>query len=228
MKDILQHINSVDGVLGSALCSYKGEVLVHAFPPLIDAASIKKVASLTVECLHGLQVSQTLELLDWRYSNGRILVKAFPEAMLYLLCANSINIQVLSITLNLAVKKLKEKLISEQPAALGLPGAGEPVSDDSPLLMSISHLADKQASASFDSLGMVAVSQPTSLYISDFYKTPFKKLTLTNVTAGTSGTFPVMVMKDMDMQYNGTVVVGPGIEKKLKVSEGDKVEVKIG
>lgn len=227
MKDILQHINSVDGVLGSALCSNNGEVIAHAFPPLIDADSIKKVASLTVECLHGLQVSQTLELLDWRYSNGRILVKAFPEAMLYLLCANNINIQVLSITLNLAVKKLKEKLISEQPAALGLPEAEKPVADESLLRMSISHLADKQASASFDSLAMVAVSQPTSHYISDFYKTPFKKLTLTNVAAGTSGTFPVMVMKDMDMQYNGTVVVGPGIEKKLKVSEGDKVEVKI-
>jgi hypothetical protein len=94
--------------------------------------------------------------------------------------------------------------------------------------MKITHLANKQASASFDSLGMVAVSQPTSQYISDFYKAPFKKLTLTNSAAGTSGTFPVMIMKDMDQQYDGTVVVGPGIEKKLKVSEGDKVEVRIG
>ncbi len=94
--------------------------------------------------------------------------------------------------------------------------------------MSISHLANKQASASFDSLGMVAVSQPTSQYISNFYNTPFKKLTLRNAAAGTSGTFPVMVMKDMELQYDGTVVVGPGIEKKLKVSAGDKVEVQIG
>ena len=94
--------------------------------------------------------------------------------------------------------------------------------------MNISHLANKQASASFDSLGMVAVSQPTFQFISDFYKTPFRKLTLTNIAVGTSGTFPVMVMKDMDQQYDGTVVVGPGIEKKLKVSEGDKVEVRIG
>ena len=36
-----------------------------------------------------------------------------------------------------------------------------------------------------------------------------------------------MVMKDMDQQYDGTIVVGPGIEKKLKVFEGDSVEVKI-
>lgn len=234
MRDILQHIKSVDGVIGSALCSRRGELLAHAFPPLIDEASIKKVASLTVECSHALQISQTLNLLDLRYSNGRILVKAFPGAMLFLLCANSINLQILSITLNLAVKKLKEKLISDTPEAhetlqtSGKSDAGESAAGDGLLLMSISHLANKQASSSFDSLGMVAVSQTTAHYISDFYKTPFKKLILTNVASGTSGTFPAMVMKDMDMQYNGTVVVGPGIEKKLKVREGDKVEVKIG
>jgi predicted regulator of Ras-like GTPase activity (Roadblock/LC7/MglB family) len=228
MKDILQHINSVDGVIGSALFSHKGDVLVHAFPALIDAASLKKAALLTLECSHGLQISQTLELLDLRYSDGRILVKAFPGAMLFLLCTNGINLQVLSITLNLAVKKLEAKLLSEAPAASGQSSVEDSGSSDGLLRMNISHLANKQASASFDSLGMVAVSQPTSQYISDFYKTPFKKLTLTNTAAGTSGTFPVMVMKDMDQQYDGAVVVGPGIEKKLKVSAGDKVEVKIG
>ncbi len=110
MKEILQHINSVDGVIGSALFSHKGDVLAHAFPALIDAASLKKAASLTLECSYGLQISQTLDLLDLRYSDGRVLVKAFPEALLFLLCANNINIQVLSITLNLAVKKLEAKL----------------------------------------------------------------------------------------------------------------------
>ncbi|MGB9080637.1 MAG: roadblock/LC7 domain-containing protein [Desulfuromonadaceae bacterium] len=228
MKDILQHINSVDGVIGSALFSRKGDVLVHAFPALIDAASLKKAASLTLECSHGLQISQTLDLLELRYSDGRILVKAFPGALLFLLCANSINLQVLSISLNLAVKKLEAKLLSEAPAAAPQFAREDSGSGDGLLRMNISHLANKQASASFDSLGMVAVSQPTSQYISDYYKTPFKKLTLTNSAAGTSGTFPVMVMKDMDQQYDGTVIVGPGIEKKLKASEGDKIEVKIG
>jgi len=75
---------------------------------------------------------------------------------------------------------------------------------------------------------MIAISQPTSAYISEFYKTPFKKLTLTNTAAGTSGTFAVMVMKDMDPQFDGTIIIGPGIEKKLQVNEGDKIEVKIG
>lgn len=228
MKDILQHINGVDGVIGSALFSSKGEVIAHAFPPLIDAASLKKAASLTLECTHGLQISETLDLLDLRYADGRALVKAFPGAMIFLLCANSINLQVLFITLNLAAKKLEAKLQSEtppEPVAPVAPVVEAPVSPDGQLRMAISHLANKQASASFDSLGMIAVSQPTSQYITDFFKTPFKKLTLTNSAAGTSGTFPVMVMKDMDIQYDGTIVVGPGIEKKLKVSEGDKVVV---
>jgi len=228
MKDILQHINSVDGVIGSALFSPKGEVLAHACSVLIDEASIKKVASLILECTHGLQVSQTLDLLDLRYSDGHIIVKAFPGALLFLLCANSINLQVLSITLNLAVKKLESKIPSEATAVPQQPvGADSGVHDDT-LRMNISHLADKQASASFDSLGMVALSLSSSQHISDFYSTPFKKLILTNTTAGTSGTFPVIVMKDMGQQYDGTVVVGPGIERKLKVSEGDTVEVKIG
>lgn len=228
MKEILQQINSVDGVIGSALCSHKGEVLAHAFPPLIDADSLKKVAALTMDYSNGLQIAQTLDTMELRYSDGRVLVKALPEAMLLLMCANSINLQVLSITLNLAIKKLKTKLlgdISERPAAPAVEAAG---SGGDVLQIKIGHLADKQVSASFDSLGMVAVSQPTYHYISDFYKVPFKKLVLTNAVAGTSGTFPVMVMKDMDMQYNDIIVIGPGIEKKLKVSEGDKVEAKIG
>jgi hypothetical protein len=228
MKEILKHINSVDGVIGCALFNQKGEVLVHALPALIDAASLKMAASLTLECTHGLQTSQTLELLDLRYSDGRVLVKAFPGGMIFLLCANSINLHVLSISLNLAIKKLDAKL-SDEAAPESAPSVVKAsAADDGLLWMKISHLANKQASASFDSLGMVAVSQSTFQHVSDFYKTSFKKLILTNAATAKSGTFPVMVMKDMDPQYDGTVVVGPGIEKKLKVSEGDKVEVKIG
>lgn len=165
-----------------------------------------------------------------RYADGRVVVKKFPGAMLFLLCAKNINLQVLAITLNLASKKLEAKL----PAAAdgtspdSAPSAtGAPEHTDGILRLRIRHLANKQASASFDSLGMVALSQPTAQYITDFYKSGFKKLTLVNAVAGTSGSFPVMVMKDMDQQYDGMIVVGPGIEKKLKVLEGDSVEVKI-
>ncbi|MDD2897883.1 MAG: roadblock/LC7 domain-containing protein [Desulfuromonadaceae bacterium] len=228
MKEILLQINNVDGVIGSALFSPDGTVIADAFPALIDATSLKQAAALTKECTHGLQISDALDLLDFRYADGRILIKTFPGAVIFLLCTNSINLKVLSITLTLAVKKLETLLQDNSPASPEPTAAGSTESDDGVLRMSISHLANKQASASFDSLGMIALSQPTSQYISTFFNTSLRKLTLVNVAAGTSGTFPVMVMKDMDRQYDGTVIVGPGIEKKLKVSEGDKVEIRIG
>jgi predicted regulator of Ras-like GTPase activity (Roadblock/LC7/MglB family) len=232
MQDILQYINNVEGVIGSAVFSDKGEVYAHAFPSLIDAATLKKAAALTLECTYGMQIEQTLDMLDLRYAEGRILVKSFPGAMLCLLCAKNINLQVLFITLNLAVKKLESLLpkpekpaVSEQQqdGIIALRGAASGV-----LKLSISHLANREAGSSFDSLGMVAISQPTFKYITEFYKAPFKKLKLVNEATGMSGIFPVMVMNDMDQQYDATIIVGPGIGKKLKVLEGDKVEVTLG
>jgi predicted regulator of Ras-like GTPase activity (Roadblock/LC7/MglB family) len=227
MQDILRYINSVEGVIGSAVFNDHGVVIDHAFPPLIDTNSLKTAVGVVLECAHGLQVTRSLDILDLRYAEGRFIIKAFPGALLCLLCAKNVNLQVLTITLNLAVKKLEALLqISVEPAEKAAPA--EEAVDGSILRLSISHLANRDASKSFDSLGMIAVSQPTSAYIGEFYKTAFKKLTLTNTTAGTSGTFPVMVMKDIDQQFDGTIIVGPGIEKKLQVSEGDKVEIKIG
>ncbi len=234
MQDILRHINSIDGVIGSAVFSETGTLLSHAFPPLVDAAALKSSAELIIECTHGLQIAQSVEALDMRYADGRIIIKSFPGAFLCLMCAKTINLQVLFITLNLAVKKLESLAPSSQSQSAAPDEAphqsttiAEESGDGSTLRLKISHLANRDASSSFDSLGMIAVSQPTSSYISDFYKSPFKKLLLTNTTAGTSGTFPVMVMKEMDPQFDGTIIVGPGIEKKLKVSEGDKIEVKL-
>lgn len=225
MQDILRYINSVEGVIGSAVFNENGAVVDHAFPPIIDSNSLKAVAGLVLECSHTLQIAQTLDLLDLRYAEGRIIIKTFPGALLCLLCAKNVNLQVLTITLNLAVKKLEALLPT---AAESVAASAEEAVNDSILRLRISHLANRDASKSFDSLGMIAVSQPTSAYIGEFYKTAFKKLTLTNTSAGTSGTFPVMVMKDIDQQFDGTIIVGPGIEKKLQVSEGDKVEIKIG
>jgi predicted regulator of Ras-like GTPase activity (Roadblock/LC7/MglB family) len=233
MQDILRYINSVEGVIGSAVFDEHGAPVDQAFPPIIDSTSLKSAAGLALECIHGLQIAQSLDILDLRYTEGRIIIKAFPGALLCLLCAKNINLQVLTITLNLAVKKLEPLLptaaatTATASAPVTAAAADEP-GDSSILRLRISHLANRDASSSFDSLGMIAVSQPTSAYISEFYKTPFKKLTLTNTAAGTSGTFAVMVMKDLDPQFDGTIIVGPGIEKKLKVNEGDKIEIKIG
>ena len=51
MQDILRYINSVEGVIGSAVFNEHGVVVDHAFPPIIDTNSLKTVAGLVLECI---------------------------------------------------------------------------------------------------------------------------------------------------------------------------------
>jgi predicted regulator of Ras-like GTPase activity (Roadblock/LC7/MglB family) len=118
MQDILRYINSVEGVIGSAVFNENGVVVAQAFPPLVDAYALKSFAGLVRECVHSLQVARSLDIIDLRYADGRIIIKTFPGALLCLLCAKNINLQVLTITLNLAVKKL-EPLLTAAAAPAG-------------------------------------------------------------------------------------------------------------
>jgi hypothetical protein len=64
------------------------------------------------ENLPGLQeITGGVRLIDFRFMNGRIVVKPIEGGCLVILCENTINLQVLVITLNVAVKKI-EKLLS--------------------------------------------------------------------------------------------------------------------
>ncbi|MBT1070625.1 hypothetical protein [Pelotalea chapellei] len=227
MQDILHHLESIKGVIGSAVFSEKGEVLSNSFPALIDPAAVQECGAYLLECVHGLQVSETLELMDLRYNDGRVIVKHCPGILICLLCTRNVNLQMLAITLNMAVKRL-ENAISSEPAPVDAPSAlHDSISKAGILRLPVAHLENREAAASFDSFGMIAISQNTGKQIRDFYNTSFKKLVLINNTTGTSGTFPVMVMPDMDLQYDGSILVGPGIEKKLKVNAGDRVEVRV-
>jgi predicted regulator of Ras-like GTPase activity (Roadblock/LC7/MglB family) len=114
MQDILRYINSVEGVIGSAVFDGKGAVIAHAFPPIIDADSFKEAAELVLVCVHGLQISLSLDILDFRYAEGRIIIKTFMGARLFLLCTRNINLPVLTISMNLAVKKLGPLLPTDQ------------------------------------------------------------------------------------------------------------------
>lgn len=230
MQEILKYIQSVEGVIGCAVFSEEGKVLTSAFPALIDQQTLAMAALQSVDLYSGLQIADTFEFIDLRYAEGRLLMKRIPGATLFLLCAKNINLHILATNLNLAAAKIEAALptmIQSQKTAPANPSPAVEVSDPNVLTLRISHLANREASASFDSLGMIAVSQPTSSYISDFYKLPFKKIMLTVTANGKSGTFPVMVMKDMEPSFDGTIIVGPGIEKKLSINEGEKVEVRI-
>lgn len=227
MQSILEQISALDGVIGTSLFNEQGQILAHACPPLLDTNQLCKAASTVIDCFHGLQIAQTAISLDMRFAEGRMLVRTLPGAFLCTLCAKNANFSMVNITLNLALKKLESMV----PKDGGAPAPGPkttqsgPVADTSGgLKLRIAHLHKGDASASFDQLGMIAVSQATAKQLSDFFGKSAKKVKLVTESGG-GGTFPFMIINDVELQYEGAIIVGPGIEKKLKANEGDPVIV---
>lgn len=217
MQTVLQQITAIDGVLGCSLYNDKGKILAAACPLILDDKQLGTAAGIILDCLHALQISQTVVGMDIRFSEGRLLVKPLAGAFISVLCSKNVNMSMVTITLNLALRKLVQMLPKpgEEPAPTA-------ASSSEGMKLKIAHIQKGDVGSSFDQLGMVAVSQGTAKQISDFFGKAGKKLKVTT-EFGEGGTFPVMVINDVEMQYDNALVVGPGIERKLKAVEGATV-----
>lgn len=229
MQSVLEHIKSVDGVIGCALFDNGGKVIAQAFPPLLADGDIKEAASLVHECLDKLRAVGRLEMMEMRYAEGRIIMKAFSGGLLYLLCTKNANQQLLLLTLAMAVRRL-DALVSKpqdnhwQEAEVITETASN--SETRCLCLQIGKPENREAATSLDSLGMIAVSRTTAAAIEEFYGTPLKKIRLTNRLTAESGLYPVMIMNNFTPQQEEMVIIGPKVEKKLHLSEGDAAEVR--
>ena len=111
MEEVLKQINTVSGTIGSMVCDDQGQLLAHVFPPLFDKSMLSSAVAALSENLSGLDdMTGGVKLTDFRYQNGRIIVKPIDGGCLVLLCETTINLQLLTISLNVAIKKL-EKLL---------------------------------------------------------------------------------------------------------------------
>ncbi|MBI5483141.1 MAG: roadblock/LC7 domain-containing protein [Deltaproteobacteria bacterium] len=118
MQTIMLGLKSVPGVMGSMLTDAQGNVLAHSFPAVFDQGTLKEVAAMINDNSLGLQeATGEVKLFDIRTELGRIIVKTLPRMFITVLCEPAVNLQLLMISLNVAIKKL-EKFTDEQMEAL--------------------------------------------------------------------------------------------------------------
>lgn len=221
MQTVLQQITAIDGVIGCSLYNEQGRILAAACPLILDEKQLATAAGTILDCMHALQISQTVQGMDLRFSEGRLLIKPLKGAFVNVLCSKNVNMSMVNITLNLALRKLEQMLPKPGEAPVAAPSAGVA---EGGMELRIAHIQKGDVGSSFDQLGMVAVSQATAKHISDFFGKTSKKVKVTT-ESGEGGTFPVMIINDVEMQYDDALVIGPGIERKLKAAEGAKVSI---
>ncbi len=233
MEQVLQQINTLPGVVGSLVTFADDRVAASAFPPIFDEPTIKDATGTLSAIRARLQLGASLDLLDLRYANGRILVKPLAGGFLLLLCTKEVNLQVLAISLNVAMKRLEKLVLGRDAEKVSEdrgtePSIPEPEAASGAMTLVAGHLAPAEADKGFDQLGMVAMNQTTAHRVSSFFGSGnFKKVTLFNDANGKSGSFPVMVVNDDESRYDGMAILCRAIEKKLDAKAGDQLRVEI-
>lgn len=224
MDAILQKLNAVPGVIGSLVCNRDGAAVAWAFPPLFDITILEGVSAAVSDPAGGVPgAAGTADLLDFRYGDGRVIVRPLQDAFVLLLCTRKVHLEVLTISLNVAQAKLEPLLVAPRDipstAAAAVPGLLE---------LAVCHLADAAKGSSFEQFGMAALTPATSRLISSFYGGgSFKRLKLTNRAIGSSGVFPVMIVNDNDSSSDGKIILCRSIEKRLGAAEGAGLLVEI-
>jgi len=252
MQAIMLGLTSVPGVMGGMLSDERGNILAHSFPPYFDTATIKGAAELLQDNTVGLQdATGGVKLFDIRFELGRLIIKTLPHMFVTVLCQPTVNIQLLFISLNVAIKKLERVSIDLTPPQPAIPAtpqtqilptavAAHPASvaaysnyraaSDSKGVLLTCETMKKTAGTFWDSMAdNASVNRDTAFEISNFFKIgPFKKLTVTNCTTGISKHVPIAVIQhDRDHIYDGKIILTQALTELLHVTEGDQIRVTV-
>lgn len=253
MQAIMLGLTTVPGVMGGMISDERGNVLAHSFPSFFDAGTIKGAADLLQDITVGLHdATGGVKLYDIRFALGRLIIKTLPRMFIVVLCQPAANVQLLLISLNVAIKKLEN--ISDVPlpvqpvqqpvqqaappvqsppaaAAVPRPATAAPdryraVSDGKGVLLTCEVMKNAET---FFGVDAASVNRNTALELSSFFETgPFKKLTITNLTNGIMKRVPVSVLPhDRDGAYDGKISPSKSLFESLRAKEGDQVRVEI-
>lgn len=233
MEAVLRQLQTVPGVLGALVCNEDGGVEGHAFSFPVEPQHLSSAASILSDSSIGLQqATGEVEFLDIRYGEHRIVVKPHGQKFVFLLCSKGINLSLLSMNLNVAVKKLAKtampapSLPTQQEVAMKAAVAAEAGKG---LRLAVELMQSNGGTYWANMKNIVAINHSTALSISNFYKTGgFKKLKLTNPATKRGKSFPiVMIDDDKERRFDGKVIISLATAEVLRVQDGDTLTAEL-
>jgi hypothetical protein len=110
MESVLREVTAAVGVTAAFVCSGTGKVEAGVVPGQVSAQALEIVARTLVQTLGGIELARKRKVgdLDLGFAGGRLLVKSLAPGCLCILTVKRVNIPLVNMTANVAVKKLKE------------------------------------------------------------------------------------------------------------------------
>jgi predicted regulator of Ras-like GTPase activity (Roadblock/LC7/MglB family) len=108
VKEILQQLAGVHGVVGALAAGPRGELVASAFPPLFDELALHQVAGLFSDDTAALRkLTGPDGSLDLRYARGRAMAKPFAGGTVVVLATLSVDAQLLGLSMEQAARRLE-------------------------------------------------------------------------------------------------------------------------
>ncbi len=236
MQTVLKNLHSVPGVIGCLLIDDEGNAIANSLPSIYDAASLKEISTIVAQNVEGLQdYTGNVVSLDMRFEHGRLIAKKMPKHVLVLLCQPTINIQLLLISLNVAINKLKPLVLMQksapntsqppvQEAPQAAPAAGTVRTNDKGIILT-TRVLENTSDMSANSL----IGPKTAAAISTFFHgLEYKILLLQNTKNGKSVKVPVKIISnDPNGNYDGIIGITPSIAGDLGAKNGDDLVITV-
>jgi hypothetical protein len=144
MDAVLQEVNAALGVTGSFVVGGNGKVEARVLADGFATQALETVGRTLVQTLGGIELARKRKVgdLDMVFAEGRLLVKSLSPGGLCILTAKRVNVPLVNLTANVAVKKLKDlrrdaaPVVAEpahpSPAAAAAPMPATPAAAQAP------------------------------------------------------------------------------------------------
>lgn len=108
MKDKIEEIDSVDGVLASFIYFNDGELVYNKVPPGYDTETYDEIAKDVIQMAAIFdRLNAHIHEYELKYENGRVYAYTQSNYNIVILCKSDVSIAMLRLTVNVAIADLE-------------------------------------------------------------------------------------------------------------------------